>query len=486
MINTFNCTPEITLQTLSLRELFEKQLSIPDYQRSYSWRSNHVQDLLKDICDCKLPYLMGTVILHKIENDDEGEEECEQFNIVDGQQRLITLSILLHILEVNEIGCPLMLGQFSKGAAEIIRKAYESIQTFLSVNNKEKIKNLLIANTNKSTDENNEKQDIAHLQFHVLTLSGPEALDRAYTFFDSTNSKGKALSDFDLLKAHHLMFIPPKQEVLATQHNDEWQLRDEIHSNLFSNILRRLRMWARLQNRDDKQEWVDYNEFSSVVEPDHDEDVEHVFNRYMQPAAFRSWRRVGGKIVLSMDYPVAEAETMIPTEITQTIEGGDAFFLYAKHYHRLYELMFSEEKSTTAFVFVRKLAQHMNNIYLRDAFRAVVFLYVDKFGENRLVETSACVECIISAWRWEAKSVRIEGTLTHVCDKRLVPILLESVNSRHAYEQLLRIAQSVKRKPEDNIESRSVRERYLDSLKNFYMNERPKIIDSAQFIADLY
>ena len=486
----------ISLETMSLFELFKKPLKIPDYQRSYSWRSNHVEDLLKDISDCKSPYLMGTIILHKINKNSVqppvlnphpqeegvhynqtpstlvGERGGEQFDIVDGQQRLVTLTILLYALcPEKKDSLPLLREEFSLGVEIIIKKAHEIIKTFLSTKSKEEreaLSNLLIT----------DGKDKAHLQFHVLTLCGPDALDDAFTFFDSVNSKGKALSDFDLLKAHHLMYIPPKQEILATNHNDEWFSREEVHAELFSKILRRLRMWARYQDRDDKQEWADYNEFSSVVEPDYKEDVEHLLNRYMQPAAFRSWRRVGNKIVLSMDYPMLDSETLIPTEITQTIEGGDAFFLYAKRYHNIYQTMFSNhnnDKHTTAFVFIRKLAESIDNRHLRDAFRAVMFLYVDKFGEDKLIEAGVCVELIMSARRWEPRNFKIEGTLKYVKDQQLVPIILNSVNSKHTYERLYKVAQLVKGRPEERLTG--VRNNYLSSLKKFYNNELSKITD---------
>ena len=278
------------------------------------------------------------------------------------------------------------------------------------------------------------------------------------------------------------MYVPSDQESLATRHNDEWLRRNEVHGRLFRDTLRRLRMWARGHHRDDMQEWPDYNEFAPVVEPNTDEDVEHMFNRYMQPAAFRSWRRVGEKIVLSMDYPVVDSETMIPMEINQTIEGGDAFFLFAKRYHALFDTLFTPNSTTsptTALVFVRKLETSINNDHLRSAFRAAILLYVDKFGEDRLIDTSVCIERIISAWRWAAKSLKIEGTLTHVRDMRLVSILLESVNARHAFEQLLRQAQASPRVPlpPENIEMSGVRARYRDELKTFYGNERFKIPD---------
>lgn len=471
-------SPPACLQSMSLSELFaQDNLKIPLYQRSYSWRGKHVEDLLKDICERKSTYLMGTVILHK--HDFEGQEVLD---IVDGQQRLVTLTVLLNALQQPgpATNLPLLNGIFSAGAAKSIRKTQETIRVFLT--SMSESKRTAIYNFLTSGFSDTKSAETAYLQFHVVTLSGQDALDRAYTFFDSVNSKGESLSDFDLLKAHHLMYVPSDQEVLATRHNDEWLRRNEVHGRLFRDTLRRLRMWARGHDRDDMQEWPDYNEFAPVVEPNTDEDVEHMFNRYMQPAAFRSWRRVGEKIVLSMDYPVVDSETMIPMEINQTIEGGDAFFLFAKRYHALFDTLFTPNSTTsptTALVFVRKLESSINNDHLRNAFRAAILLYVDKFGEDRLIDTSVCIERIISAWRWAARSLRIEGTLTHVRDMRLVSILLESVNARHAFEQLLRQAQASPRipLPPENIEMSGVRARYRDELKNFYGNERFKIPD---------
>ena len=45
-----------------------------------------------------------------------------------------------------------------------------------------------------------------HLIFSVLILNDSN-LDLAYTFFSNQNSKGVSLSDYDLLKAHHLRYL---------------------------------------------------------------------------------------------------------------------------------------------------------------------------------------------------------------------------------------------------------------------------------------
>lgn len=458
---------DVTHEQVTLTDLFGMKLRIPKFQRSYSWESSHVVDLLKDTFERETKYLMGTVILHKPENGGG----TEAFDIVDGQQRLVTLTILLQNL--GEQNLPLLKQQFSKSSWWYINEAQNTIKNYLAGKSSKKIDSYKIFISEK-------------LLFSKLELSGTNALDLAYTFFDSVNSKGKPLSDFDLLKAHHLMFIPAKEERLAKQHNDEWQSRDDRHKDVFSNTLRRLRMWSQGKDRDSREERADYNEFNDKVEPDKSANHEYKLNRYMQPAAFRSWRREGGKVVLSMDYPVIDAEELIPTEVTQTIEGGDPFFLYARRYHRLYERLYGDnsdnknsQPESTSYLFVRNLANSIKNDYLQSAFKAVILLYVDKFAEDSLIDVAVCAERIISAWRWEKNSVRIEGTLSHVNNNRLVPIILNAATPRHVISQFLDRTATLEKIPSSNdIKKSNVKCWYRNSLQGFYIDDnRRKISD---------
>lgn len=70
------------------------RLTIPEYQRPYKWTARNAIQLLDDILEArnsnKEVYRVGTLILHKAKND-EGQEV---YNIVDGQQRTITFSVL--------------------------------------------------------------------------------------------------------------------------------------------------------------------------------------------------------------------------------------------------------------------------------------------------------------------------------------------------------------------------------------------------------
>ena len=71
---------------------------IPEYQRPYKWTAKNAIQLLDDIIEAKTEnketYRVGTLILH----NDKGK-----YNIVDGQQRTITFSLLLKALEAGAI-----------------------------------------------------------------------------------------------------------------------------------------------------------------------------------------------------------------------------------------------------------------------------------------------------------------------------------------------------------------------------------------------
>ena len=69
---------------------------IPLYQRPYAWTTEHVEELLDDLLDAMrrdsdAPYFLGSIVL--IKSDENAKSE-----VVDGQQRLTTLTMLLCVL----------------------------------------------------------------------------------------------------------------------------------------------------------------------------------------------------------------------------------------------------------------------------------------------------------------------------------------------------------------------------------------------------
>ena len=69
---------------------------IPRYQRPYAWQIEQAQDLFEDLKDFAEAapdegYFLGSVVLIK----EDGKPHAE---VIDGQQRLTTLTILLAVL----------------------------------------------------------------------------------------------------------------------------------------------------------------------------------------------------------------------------------------------------------------------------------------------------------------------------------------------------------------------------------------------------
>jgi len=77
------------VSAVTVDELLKQGLRIPNYQRPYSWDVSTALQLVDDISEAlrdterkDIPYVLGAIILH-----DDGE----YLNVVDGQQRLLTL-----------------------------------------------------------------------------------------------------------------------------------------------------------------------------------------------------------------------------------------------------------------------------------------------------------------------------------------------------------------------------------------------------------
>lgn len=91
----------------NLAQIFSQKIfRIPDYQRGYAWKEKQLSDLWEDIedikevgTDFKKHYVGALFVEEKDPSDNERWLTVEKFyDVVDGQQRLTTLSILLFVL----------------------------------------------------------------------------------------------------------------------------------------------------------------------------------------------------------------------------------------------------------------------------------------------------------------------------------------------------------------------------------------------------
>jgi uncharacterized protein with ParB-like and HNH nuclease domain len=79
--------------------LLDRRLAVPKYQRSYSWTQDQVLDLWNDFIraldESYNDYFLGTVVLSATADTDADDDDDEVPFVIDGQQRLATVSLLL-------------------------------------------------------------------------------------------------------------------------------------------------------------------------------------------------------------------------------------------------------------------------------------------------------------------------------------------------------------------------------------------------------
>ena len=68
------------------------RVEIPFFQRGYVWNKDNWRDLIEDLLDDKSSHFLGSIILKSIKTS---SGEIPRWSLIDGQQRLTTLSILL-------------------------------------------------------------------------------------------------------------------------------------------------------------------------------------------------------------------------------------------------------------------------------------------------------------------------------------------------------------------------------------------------------
>lgn len=109
----------------------DRFFSVPIYQRSYSWTSDHVEEFWHDINDAltsgKTEYFLGTTVL-----TDTTDKTLS--SVIDGQQRISTTIIMFSALQkfLNEEG--------DTRNAQHIRDHYVAASTFGSANDRARIR----------------------------------------------------------------------------------------------------------------------------------------------------------------------------------------------------------------------------------------------------------------------------------------------------------------------------------------------------------
>lgn len=224
-----------------------KQFIIPIYQRSYSWTIKQCDQLWKDILhaakdESLLGHFIGSVVY--IEKGLYQVSANPQLLVIDGQQRLTTITLLITAIaeslqesaEIQEITPKKMRNYFLLNSDEDGESRYKLL---LTQNDKKTLINIL---ENQDLPETPSRQIVENYNFFKEQIAKSKispielykgiakliivdiALDREHDnpqlIFESLNSTGLALSQADLIRNYVLMGLEPKQQEAI--YNNHW------------------------------------------------------------------------------------------------------------------------------------------------------------------------------------------------------------------------------------------------------------------------
>lgn len=227
-------TPRIlTVATL----LADRSLEIPPYQRPYKWTTRNVGQLFEDIATfkAKQSYRLGTIVFH----EDDGLR-----NIVDGQQRTITLLLAVRALireKLKNLDRKDLRDQLSSLEGSMFQPEFTSeVSKFNIHTNYREIVRII-----SRADFTEEMVDFLLNKCEVVTFALGD-LSEAFQFFDSQNARGRDLEPHDLLKAYHLREFDTGDERTKAATVADWESCETRElAGLFAEYLYRIRNWSR-------------------------------------------------------------------------------------------------------------------------------------------------------------------------------------------------------------------------------------------------
>ena len=267
----------INSETKTVRELLTNRYTLDYYQREYNWQEGQVEELLDDLTNKFLEnykenhdyeavdnyshYFLGSVIISK-------KEETDKRYIVDGQQRLTTLTLLLINLY--------RMFDSTKDKPDVVNlifsKEFGKISFNLDVPERTRCMKALYKG--KDFDDSKETKSIRNIVACSDYIKGnfPEELrgqvlpyfvdwfldkvylveimasadDDAYTIFETMNDRGLPLSPIDMLKGYLLTKMTNVQRDSA---NETWRNRiQDLHNLGNDEAENAIKAWLRSQH----------------------------------------------------------------------------------------------------------------------------------------------------------------------------------------------------------------------------------------------
>ena len=436
------------------------QFVIPVYQRNYDWSINQCKQLLDDILEVgtensRNVHFIGSIVF--IHDDVYTSSRIKELTIIDGQQRLTTLTLIyLAILQlakeqkdealINEISETFLINKFAPEEEKLKLRPTENnnqaIQYLLRGDFDEEFNaySKIIDNfnyfRNRITRENFEYvlKGLSKLMFVEISLD--RGKDNPQRIFESLNSTGLELSQADLIRNFILMGLKPRDQ-------------KKIYSNY----------WAVIE-RSAKDETKNVSKVSDFI---------------------RDYLTLTSNKIPKKSRVYEEFKEKYPTTTIDSLEENlTPIKLLAQYYNKL--LNPGNEKDRD----IRRQIQYINRLEINVAYPFLMKVYEDYGDEKIGKETFLKVLEFVQAFTWRRFIV---GLPTNALNK-IFMTLYEKIDPENYLESLQRwlllrggsqrfpknkeVLESLKHKDVYNIKSKN-RVYLLERLENFQNREYVQI-----------
>lgn len=321
----------------SINELLNMELDIPDYQRPYKWTIQNITDLLGDITNSitdveryrtGFKYRIGTIIIHNTNNG--------VADVVDGQQRIISLTLIKQCIEPG-FTSSILEKDFANKVTQInIHNNYNFIREWFSL----------------KSDETKASFRKAFSEILEVVVISVDKVEEAFQLFDSQNTRGKELDPHDLLKAYHLREMkkyPYEMEHAVTK----WEAKNTTQiRDLFDLYLFPIWNWSR-----------------------------GIKSRPFTAKEIDTYKGIGEASTYS--YARRASKAMPYFQITEPFIAGNDFFEMVEHYMDLLQDVKSEISNNRSFADIKEVLQRKSGSagfgYTKNLFYCALLCYYDKF-----------------------------------------------------------------------------------------------------------
>ncbi|MEW1819988.1 DUF4268 domain-containing protein [Arthrobacter sp. NPDC080031] len=223
----------------------KKQYQVPLYQRVYSWGKKQLEQLWGDVVelerirsdDPKASHFIGSLVLAS--SPDFGAIGVNKFLVVDGQQRLTTLTLLLaalrdHLIEVGEteradgIDAQYLINVFDRGRPLKVMPTQTDRPAYMAVLNRAPqaggedavgdayrfFRSKIAAADDPDDPHDLELLEAAVVRGLALVVVTAEPSDNAHRIFESLNNTGLRLTQSDLLKNYLFMRLGDRADMV--------------------------------------------------------------------------------------------------------------------------------------------------------------------------------------------------------------------------------------------------------------------------------